>query len=100
MFKKLCSILLFLCLVSNLFLGLNVYASDSDKHISIRIEGINNNIVKTDSSYTTQKSTVYEAVYEFLQNNNIPMVVQDSQYGKYISSINNETAGTMDGYMR
>lgn len=97
MFKKLCSILLFLCLVSNLFLGLNVYASDSDKHISIRIEGINNNIVKTDSSYTTQKSTVYEAVYEFLQNNNIPMVVQDSQYGKYISSINNETAGTFGG---
>lgn len=77
--------------------GVNVYASDSDKYISIRVEGINNTIIKTNSNYTTQKSTVCDAVYEVLQNNSIPVSVQDSQYGKYVSSINNETAGTFGG---
>ncbi|MHB8065317.1 MAG: DUF4430 domain-containing protein, partial [Ruminiclostridium sp.] len=98
MFKKLSSILLLLCLSANMFLGVNVYASDSDKHISIRVEGINNTIIKASSDYSTQKSTVYDAVDELLQNNNIPVSVQDSQYGKYVSAINNEAAGTFGGY--
>lgn len=98
MFKKLCSILLLLCLIANLFSGINIYASDNDKHVSIRVEGINDTIVKTESNYTTRKSTVYDAVYEALSDKNIPVTVQESQFGKYISAIDNETAGTFGGY--
>lgn len=98
MLKKLSSILLLLCLLTNLLFGMDIYASDSDKHISIRVEGINNNIATTEKDYTTQKLTVYDALYELLENDNIPIIVQDGQYGKYISSINNETAGQFGGY--
>jgi prenyltransferase beta subunit len=81
-----------------MFFGANVYASDNDKQISIRVEGINSTIIRTDSGYTTQKATVYDAVCELLKNNGIPVSVQDSQYGKYVSAINNESAGTFGGY--
>ena len=76
----------------------NVYASDIEKNISIRVEGINNTIIKSDNNYSTQKSTVYDAVYDILQNNNIPIITGDSQYGKYITSINKEVEGTFGGY--
>lgn len=97
-FKQFNSILLILCIITNLFYGIDTYASEVDKHISINVEGIHDSIVTTDNDYTTEKTTVYDALYEVLEKNNIPIVVEDGQYGKYVSSINNETAGQFGGY--
>ncbi|PYG87392.1 prenyltransferase/squalene oxidase-like repeat protein [Ruminiclostridium sufflavum DSM 19573] len=98
MLKRLSSMLLILCLITNIFLGMDTYALETDRHVSIRVEGIYSNIAATGKDYTTQKETVYDALYEVLEDNDVPVVVQDSQYGKYISSINNEAAGQFGGY--
>lgn len=75
--------------------GTNVVVS---KTVSIRVEGISSKIIKTGKNYTTKKSTVYDALCELLQKENIPIIASDSQYGKFISSISNEAAGTFGGY--
>lgn len=96
--KKFCSALLLICLLLNMFTGMNVFAVNGDKQISIRVEGINSTIIKTDANYRTQKTTVYEAVHELLRSKNIPIIVSDSEFGKYISSINDEREATFGGY--
>lgn len=96
--KKICSALLLICLLLNMFTGMSVFAVDEGRQVSIRVEGINSTITKTDGNYRTQKTTVYGAVYELLKNKDIPIVVSDSGYGKYISSINGEEEATFGGY--
>ena len=54
-------------LMLNMFTGINVFAADDSKQISIRVEGINSTII-SEANYETKKSTVYEAVYEVLQS--------------------------------
>lgn len=80
----------------------NVFADTTalreSKAVNIRVEGISSTIISTGENYTTNKTTVYEAVYELLSNNNIPIVATDSQFGKYVSSINNISAGIFGGF--
>ncbi len=94
--KKYMSLLLTLSLIFSTFTPANVCA-DGIKQVSIRVEGISNTIIN-EEDYSTDKETVYDAVYELLEINSIPIVAMDSQFGKYISALDNEIAGSFGGY--
>lgn len=94
--KKFCSILLLICFLVNMFAGV-AFAGNDSKQISLRVEGIDGTILE-ETSYRTEAPSVYEAVYEILQDYNIPLEVAETSSVKYIFSINGEEAGTFGGY--
>ncbi len=96
--QKFLSFVLIFVMMFSMLTGMAVYGEGtSEKSVSIRIEGINKTIIN-EKDYRTEKNTVYEAVYELLSEKDIPMLVSDSEYGKYISSIDDDAAGNFGGY--
>lgn len=64
----------------------------------VRIEGVNNNILKSEVSVTSTKPTVLDAIVEALDVGEIDYIISDSGYGAYIQSINGETAAMFGGW--
>ncbi|NLN48922.1 MAG: DUF4430 domain-containing protein [Clostridiales bacterium] len=92
--QKLLSFVLIFSMVLTMFTGIVTYGDEAlEKSVSIRIEGINDTIIN-EKDYKTGKETVYEAVYELLSNEGIPMVSSEG----YFSSINNEDAASFNGW--
>lgn len=62
--------------------------------VSVQVEGPQGPIAEGNST----GSNVLEVLQNLLTEKNIPITVTDSSFGKYVSAINNITAGTYGGY--
>ena len=87
-----CSVMMLAC-----FSTLTVLATDSVA-VKIRVEGISNTIVATGEGYTTQATTVLDALIELLENENILNTITNGQYGKEIVTIDGQTKAHFGGY--
>ncbi len=95
--KQFIALTLILTMILSMFTGIVAHAESEAKQVSIRIEGIYDTIVD-EGCYLTKKETVYDAVYELLEEEGISVIATDSSYGKFVSSIRGETAGAFGGY--
>ncbi len=94
--RKCLSVILVLSMMISMFAGVG-YGDTATKKISVRIEGAYETILD-EKDYETKKETVYEAVYDLLQEKGISLVIKDSAYGKYVSSVKGESEGSFGGY--
>lgn len=77
---------------------LPVFAADDGKFsVTLRIEGIEGNI--SYKTYETDKTNMADFIAEAdASDDSIKFTVEESQYGAYVSAINDEKEGTFGGY--
>lgn len=82
----------------NVFLRLNSEEVCTTKTANVRIEGSSSNILDTSVTVKCYEPNILDAIKTALDSNEIPYVIEGSEYGAYIQSINGETEGKFGGW--
>jgi LPXTG-motif cell wall-anchored protein len=82
--------------VGQIFTGASsvVQAVENNFQVSVQVQSFD----KVITVGTSSKASAFEALKEVLDKNNISMVANDSQYGKFISEVHGIKAGKFGGY--
>lgn len=89
---KIISVLLALFMLVIIMPANEVFAAE--QNVYVRVEGLEGTIA---DGYGTGNN-VYDVLQSFLDEQNIHYTIEDGQWGKYVSEINNLTAGFLGGF--
>lgn len=82
----------------NIFLRLSSEKACTTKTATVRIEGSSSNVLDTSITVKCYEPNVLDAIKAALDLKEIPYIIEGSEYGSYIKSINGETEKKFGGY--
>ncbi len=82
----------------SVFLRLTSTEVCSTINANVRIEGSSANVLNVPVTVKGYDLNVLDAIKKALDENSVPYVIESSEYGAYISSINSETEGKFGGW--
>ena len=82
----------------NVFLRLSSAEVCNTLNATVRIEGSSSTVLNVPVSVKGYDLKLIDAIKKALDTNSVSYIIEDSEYGAYIKSINSETAGKFGGW--